>query len=188
MKKVLLITGIVGVVGFLTWHFYNQYKLLKKTCINFAGYVIHALSIDRIAIEIKLLVRNKSDIAITLQKYDFKIYINGTYVSSLKSKPAPANMPEATRLALGYAPQTIERGAQSPLNLMVDIDPKNAVSTVFTSGLLLNYNQAVVKIEGEISVNVGGLALESYPVKLEKKLKDMMPDPTAKTATDDDCA
>lgn len=161
MKKLLVITGIFGVGGFLAWHFTNQYKLLKNTCFTFGGFVINSLSKNGVSMAIKLNLRNRSDLSFALKGYNFNIYINNTLVTT----------------AYSNATQVIERDSFAPLELLIDINPKTFVKPGFLTSFILNYGQAMVKIEGSVSINAAGVPVNKVPVKIESKLMDMMPAP-----------
>lgn len=159
MKKALFISTLIGVAGFLAWHFANQVSLLKKTCFAFNGYKINSIKKDDINIEIYIKLRNRSDIAIALNGYNLDVFINNTKVSTLASN----------------LKQVIDRDSFAPLTLMVDIDPTKLLNASFLSGFLLNYNNAIVKIQGTVSVNAGGISKDNIPVLMESKLRDMLP-------------
>jgi LEA14-like dessication related protein len=160
MKKGYIIGGLAILAGItvIGMHLAKQIRLLKTTCFNFAGYKIHTLSKDGVKIEIVLNLRNRSDIAIVLKSYNFNVSINNTQVSVISSGVA----------------QVIDRNSYAPISLMVDIDPKKLLDLRFISGVLLNVNNAMVKIQGRVSINAGGIPA-SMPVLIESKLRDMIP-------------
>lgn len=165
MNKYWVIGGVTAVVGILTWHFLHQVNLLKKTCFGFNGYTIKELNINKIVIELRLKLRNKSDIAFTLRSYNFDIFINNTKVTTAASN----------------VPQVIDRDSFAPLTLMIDIVPKNILNPAFLSGFLLNYQNANIKIQGTMSINAGGVSKSALPVLIQSKLRDMLPSSNAKT-------
>lgn len=163
MKKALIIGGILIGVGALAWYIKRQANLLKDFCFNFVGYKIINLNRDRITIELKLDIKNKSDIDVTINGYNFDIFMNGAYVSKVLSKKV----------------QKIAKHGFSILNLTVDIEPKKNKSLAnwdFLSRVLLDVNNIKVKIKGDLSATALGINAKNVPVDLEMKLKEMLPD------------
>ena len=158
MKKVLITAGLLLTAGFLTAHFVRQAKLLKQTCFNFGGYKINTLNKDKINLEIYLNILNRSDISVTLKSYSFNVYLNNTKVSTLVSN----------------TPQYVDRNGFAPLKLEIDIIPKDILNFNLLSNLLLDFNNAMVKIQGTVSINAAGIP-KSIPVLINRKLRDMVP-------------
>ncbi len=151
--------GMGLTLALASWHFYNQFSLLKRTCFGFNGYSIKELNINKIVMEIRLKLRNRSDIAFELKGYNVDIFINNTKVSTIASGTA----------------QTIDRDSFANLVLPIEILPKNILNKDFISGFLLNYQNAIIKISGSVSINAGGISKSNIPVLMESKLRDMMP-------------
>ncbi len=168
-------TGLIIAAGALTtavaiygiWHFGSQYKLLKETCFSFDGYEPLALNKDHIKIEISLKVRNRSEIELDIRGYEFDISINNYKVSKVFSK----------------APIKIKKQGFTTLKLIVDVNPKSVGNLNFLSGLLLNYQESVVKIKGSLTVKTGGILAKHIPITAESKLRDMIPQPGAPEKT-----
>lgn len=157
--KHYIIGTILLLAAGLTWHFTNQLSLLKKTCFGFNGYIIKELNKNKIVIELRIKLRNQSDIAFELKAYNFNVYINNTKVTTVTSTQ----------------PQTIDRNSAAQINLLVDVVPGNILNPNFLSGFLLNYQNANIKIQGTASINAGGINKSNIPVLIESKLKDMLP-------------
>ncbi len=168
MKKTLIFAGVVALVGFGIWYAADQYKKLTDVCFNFDGYDIQKINRERITILVKLKLKNKSDLAITLTSYDFNIFMNGAAVSRIRSNKA----------------QLIKSNSFTVLSLLIDVEPKNVKSLAnwdFISQILLDVNNVKIKIQGTIGAHVSGIGVKSLPISVESKLKDMRPDPNVKS-------
>lgn len=163
MKRVLIIAGVLAGIGGLAWYFYNQANLLMKYCFNFTGYKIITLSRDRITIEVRLQIKNKSDIDITLTGYKFEVFLNSAYASTIEQKKT----------------QIIKANSFSELSLKIDVEPsknKQLANWDFLSRLLLDVNNIRVRIKGAVSASALGISAKDVGVNLEMKLKEMLPD------------
>ncbi len=158
-------------LGFGAYYIYSQYKKLTNICFTFAGFEISKINRERITITIKLNVKNQSDIAIKLNSYDLSAYLNGAYVAKITSINPISNKPMVL--------DTIAPNKFSVLSLVIDVEPKKSKALAnwdFISKILLDVNNIKIKIAGNLSVNVSGIGVKSFPVTIESKLKDMKPD------------
>lgn len=163
MKRVLIFAGIIGIVGGLAWYLHRQANLLMQYCFNFTGYQIIELNRSKIQIEVKLQIKNRSDLDITIQGYEFDVYLNGAYVSKINSKKN----------------QKVAKNSFSILSLLINVEPaknKDLANWDFLSRLLLDYKNIKVKIKGSVSATALGISAKDVPVDLEMKLKEMLPD------------
>jgi hypothetical protein len=164
MKKGWIIAGLAVLgAGLATWHFSKQIRLLKQTCFSFGGYKILALTKDSVKIQIKLNLKNLSSLAFVLKAYKFNVFVNNKLVAT----------------TISNTPQTIEYNAISPIVIDIDIVPKDVLDIKALSNLLLNANNAIIKIQGSVSVNAAGIPASNVPVLIESKLRDMIPAPGA---------
>jgi len=163
MKKVLIISGILVGIGALAWYLKRQANLLMEYCFNMVGYNITTLTRDRITIELKLQIKNKSDLEVTVNSYDFSAYLNGAYVTKIRSNK----------------PQKIAPKGFSVLYLLIDVEPrknKDLSNWAFLSQILFDVANIKVKIAGGVSVSALGISPGVIPVDVEMKLKQMLPD------------
>jgi LEA14-like dessication related protein len=163
MKKVLIISGILVGIGALAWYLKRQANLLMEYCFNFVGYKITTMTRDRITIELQLQIKNKSDLEVTINSYDFSAYLNGAYITKVRSK----------------TPQKIAPKGFSVLSLLIDVEPrknKDLANWAFLSRILFDINNITVKISGGVNVSALGISPGVIPVNVEMKLKQMVPD------------
>jgi LEA14-like dessication related protein len=163
MKRVLVIAGILAGIGALAWYLKHQANLLMQYCFNFTGAKIINFSRERITIEVKLQIKNKSDLDITISGYDFDVFLNGAYATHVSSN-------KQTKVA---------KRSFSTLALLIDIEPKknkDLANWDFLARLLLDVNNIKVKIKGTVSATALGINATDVPVDLEMKIKEMMPD------------
>jgi LEA14-like dessication related protein len=165
MKRVLVIAGVLAGIGALAWYLHNQANLLMQYCFNFTGYKMINLSRDRITIQLSLQIKNKSDLEITLTGYNFEVFLNGAYATTISNSKV----------------QKIGANSFSTVNLTIDVEPqknKSLANWDFLSRLLLDVNNIKVRIKGAISASALGISAKDVGVNLEMKLKEMLPDKT----------
>lgn len=165
MKKVLIVAGILAGIGGLAWYLHYQANLLMKYCFNFVGYKIHKLNRERITLEVQMQIKNQSNFDLTINSYDFNVYMNGAYVTKVSSKKS----------------QLIKAKGFSVLSLMIDIEPKKSKELAnwdFLSRILLDVNNIKLKINGSLSATAIGVSAKDIPVNVEMRLKEMIPDKT----------
>lgn len=163
MKKALIIGGVVIGLGALAWYIYRQANLLLNFCFNFVGYKIHTLNRDKISIELKLSIKNRSGLDVTIDSYNFDVFMNGAFVTKIRSNKN----------------QVIAKHSFSVLSLMVDVEPKknkDLANWDFLSRVLFDVNNIKFKITGTVSAKALGISASNVPVDIEMKLKEMLPD------------
>lgn len=169
MKKIVVLASVIA-LGFGAYYLYSQYTKLTNICFSFAGFEISKINRERITITVKLNVKNQSDIAVKLNSYDLTAYMNGAYVAKITSINPISNKPMVL--------DTIAPNKTSVLSLIIDIEPKKSKALAnwdFVSKILLDVNNVNIKITGNMSVTVAGLGVKQFPLTIESKLKEMLP-------------
>lgn len=175
MNKVAIIAGLL-LLGVGGYYVYNQYTKLNSICFTMSGYEISKINRERITIIVRVNVKNKSDIPIKLNAYDFGIYLNNAFVGKITSVNPISNKPMVL--------DTIGPNAKSVLSLVIDVEPKKIKSLAnwdFISKILLDVNNTVIKITGNISATIAGFGIKNYPLLIESKIKDIKPDNSVPT-------
>lgn len=155
-----------GLISYGFWHFSSQYKLLQGTCFSFAGYKPLALNKDHIKIEISLKLKNQSDLDLHIRGYQFDISINNHPVTTVFSKQS---------VTVNRRDPVTGSPSFTILPVVIDVNPQTLGNLNFLSGILLNYQEALVKIKGSVSVKTSGILLSHLPINTEKRLRNMIP-------------
>lgn len=164
--KWILGLSIVGVVVGFAYKVMTEAKKLADFCYDFGGYKLTGLSLNEITMDIIVRIKNKSNVNVVLSGYNFKVFVNGTFISRV----------------MGNKPQPIFAGKKEPIVLGIVFDPREVLKGLFTVNNLvtagLDQSKIIVKVSGYFSVNVGGVKVDNFPKEMESSLADMLkPDP-----------
>lgn len=170
MRKLILISALVGLGTAAFLYFRKQTDLLKQFCYEYTGYKIVSASLQQVVVALMFNLANKSQWEITINSYDFDIFLNGKFVSRVTNSQA----------------QTIAAGAKSPVTITMAVRPgdilKNATDIALISGLQQNIGDAKVMLKGSLSATFGNaIPIKNYPVELVFNLKDILANTGEKT-------
>jgi hypothetical protein len=175
MKKIGIIALIIGGAGLLTWTAVTIYKnvmLLLDYCFNPVGYRIISLSLKRFLFEVDLQIKNKSDINVYITGYNFKIYVDGKFATTVHSS--------TDAVTGGPLRQLLKAKDFSILTLQVDFDPKDVFKAVASvteiQKAILKPEDMLIGFDGTVSIEVEGVAVKDYAYKDAYSLKYMLPD------------
>ena len=160
MKRGLIIFGIIGMAAGLTWYIRRQIRLLGDYCFEMKGHRVTYLRLQRTVVEVDLEVLNRSDIDVKIDSYAFNVSVNGTMVSRVLSK----------------GPRTLTAKGKTILTLIIDFDPRVVLKRALTVDMLTGITKGdlTISLDGTVSVSHAGIKAKNVPVKLTKKLKDMV--------------
>lgn len=156
MKKVLIISGIVLVLGSGLYYYYKrQVALLSNLTYQLLGVKLGALSGDSTDATITLRIISGSTIEAQITNLEVDVYVAGAKIGHITS-PAPIIIP-----AQGYADNIFT----------ITIDPSQVVSQAAQIvGQLISYSDASLMINGSADVKSSFLTL-SIPVSYTTTLK-----------------
>lgn len=136
----------------------NQRSMLDKTCFKPAGFVPNKLGINDTDINIKLNMKNKSDVDYYITKQIYNVFINDNFVGVIRNDNEQYILPNKT----------------SPLWLNVRFNPLkvaniswDTLTTVLSKG-----GDAKIQIKGNAKVRKGIFSF-NYPVDSTFTLKEL---------------
>ncbi len=162
MKKILIISGVVALVGFIAYKAINQYKLLMKYCFNLGDYRLNAISRDQINFEVDLEIKNNSDLTLEMLSYNLYVYLNGIKAAVVSSDKHQSLLPNQF----------------STLVLNVNINPqdiKEFQDLAVLGNILLDFKNTKIRVTGGIAAKVSGIKVQGIPVNVETTMKNMLP-------------
>ncbi len=162
MKKALIITAVLAGIGGTLWYLYNQVRLLKEYCMEFAGYKIIGASAKAVGMEIYLNILNKSNLDVTVTGYDIDVFLDNRFVAKIQD----------------IAHQLIRSEAKSRLVLPVNFAPKDLFKGIkvfqFIKNIAFQPENIVIKLSGTLSVKGGNLVtLKNLPVDYTATLREL---------------
>lgn len=148
--------GIVTIAGALA---YLQYKKLMNYTLKFKGLKIRKLSFTDFDFDIILDFVNKSKINFIIERQEYDVYVNKTFVSKLKND----------------RPTQINALSSSPLVLSVKVNPKDVLQKLGLNAvnLTLNAGKTIIKVDAKLKVKLWFFTI-NIPFVYEMPLKDMI--------------
>ena len=162
MKKVIFIVGLLAVVAGASIYIFKQYKRVMNYAYRFINLKILDIKKEFIRITVDLQVKNKSDITVTLQGYDFKAYINSVYVSDI--------------ILINQNVQ-IKPNAVTTIPLEITFDPRKLTIKDFVNWIISGVKDLSLlklKISGYISVGYKKMNLLKSPIIIERTFKQII--------------
>jgi LEA14-like dessication related protein len=122
---IIIISGLlVGCVIAFTLYVNQQIKLLKDSCWAIIGVIIRKLSLESVELTLLLKLMNRSDLAITVGKQKYLIYVNDMYVATVSKEQGFAWASQSTKtlpLDIVFNPQELlKTGVQNIVALLGD--------------------------------------------------------------------
>ena len=158
--KYFFYIGAAAVASYGAMYFINQVFLLKKTCFKPAGFVPNDLTLSNANINIKLQMKNKSDVDYYLKSQIYNMYINDQFVGVI-------NNPNK----LYIAPMKT-----TDVWLNVIFNPTQVANVSWSSliGLITGGGDVKIQIKGKAKISgTSGLWVYNYPVDEIFTLKDL---------------
>jgi hypothetical protein len=143
----------------------KQANLLKKTCFKPAGFVPNQLGLTNADINIKLNMKNKSNVEYFLTNQVYNVYISDQFVGAIKNP---------NKIAI--APATPTSPTVSPIWLNVKFNPMQVANISWDTlkGLITGGGNVKVQIKGNATVtDKSGIFRYNYPVDSVFTLKDL---------------
>lgn len=160
MNKVWWIVGVLGAgaLAVVGTRVYKQLMLLSDTCVSFTGYKLLNLTKDNVAFTLNFKLKNLSNLGLTINGYDFKVFINNTEVSTVTS----ANVVE------------LPANGTAQLSTNISFNPADFNQKLFF-GILQNFNTSVLRFKGTVAIKTIGISASKLPVDMSSKFTEMLP-------------
>ena len=168
-KKGLIVSGFIVGLGVLTYGLIKWYKYQIGQALNYCykikSYEIVKFDLNKILMNIKLLIRNRSDFDMDLYGYDIKVFINGINIAILKNNIA----------------QKVNNNSLSLITLTVDAIPKNLFKNIQQLTELILYTatdrkKVIIKVEGTVSAGSSFIKVRDLPIDISMSLDDILKD------------
>ncbi len=173
-RAVYIVFGfaILAPLLFMGFSIYNQYNKAMDFCFNTVGWRPVTFSRRRMAFEVDLEIKNKSDLDVDITDYDLDVYIDGNYAVKVKSPvDKQTGKPKSQKLP--------PRGFGT-ITMLIDFNPDEVFKSVnkmdVITGIIFDPASVKIRFKGVFSVKVSGLGIDNFPYDGQYTLKDMIPD------------
>ena len=167
-KKVVGVTllwGVFGGAAYAVYWFYRQKSLASKTSIKYGKLELVDFDFPKISVNLFLKLMNESDIPLTVQGYEFDIFVNGKPLST----------------ASWAGNVNVESGKSTLFPIRINLDLKQFAQSGLKSLLVFMQNLKSplgLLIKGKVSVKTSFATVNNLPVEqtfdLGKLLRDKM--------------
>lgn len=163
MKKAIIIGSIVIALGVLGYYLVGQVNRLKDIKYSFGKPKINALSATNVGIELPITITNTSDADITLKSANLKVYVNGAFVSDVKS----------------IVVQKVAKNNSGTIWANINFTPKDVLKGVVTkdviSSLLIDKSNIKIRISGFVNLVIAdNLAEKVLDIDIEQPLSSLI--------------
>lgn len=154
---------LIGLIGLVTVSgsiaAYIQYQKLMNYVISFSRIKIITLSTKLISFDLFIKYQNKSDITINIKDQEYKIYVNGQYVSK----------------AFNDQTSIINANSTTEIGIKVSLDPASILKTVKKSwqDILLNPENVKIRVESKLNLLLWKIIPISIPYTYDTNLKEL---------------
>lgn len=164
MKKVALTIGILLLFSTAGFAIKNQAALLGQLDFKFKGYEVKSLSLQKITVELTIMVSNKSTISFDINGYDLQIMANKKPLARLSSathQVVPALGSANIRLTVAAAPSQLLG---------------TAVSSDILSAITGDKSKILIGISGTVSGKIANaIGVKNFPININSALTDLLP-------------
>jgi LEA14-like dessication related protein len=158
VKKWLIVGGL-GVISVALAMGYLQYRKLMNYTVKLGGAKFKNISAKVFNFDLFIKFTNNSDINFVIADQEYKVYLNGKFVTKVTNGTDVTVLPKATN--------TI------PVN--IDFNPTDVLSLLgknFTN-ILLHPETITIKVDGKLKVKLYGFT-KGIPFVYEANLKELM--------------
>lgn len=161
LNKILLITGIAGILAAIGYTVWREYNLLWRYEWWFKNYIVRQLNKSRAVIDFYFDVENKSSLDVTIESYDIDMYAEGVKVAKLT----------------GTRKQLIKANAMSTFSLRADFVPQNVLNTqqiaIFIAAFT-GFGDINLQFKGHFNASHSFVKLRKFPFNYTTSLKKML--------------
>lgn len=168
MKRFFITVAVLGAVGWGLWkgfkYFSSQADLLMDYCYNYVKAEVFSMNKEKVSMRLTFEIKNKSNIDVTIDSYDFDIRFNGLLVSKATANTA----------------QELVHGGLSQFYVDVDFSPKKVFKGVanieFLASLSFDLKKIMIGTSGTVAVSHKGIKLaKGLPIDFTMSVADMIP-------------
>jgi LEA14-like dessication related protein len=152
MKKYILGAIAIGVPLYFGAYFANQYRLIKKICIQFIGVQIIQFNFQRVEFNLRLQVKNKSDLDLNIRNQDYDIFVNDSQVAKIQKVEQVTVPPQGSTV----------------VDLPTSFDPMMLLTAAIDNitDILYNKDNIRVNVKGKMQANTSYIFYNSIPIDL----------------------
>ena len=161
MKKILWITGILGLGAGVYFYYKRQWELLKNISYQITG--ISIAQISPLKLNISTTLTNKSELSFILKGYDIDISINDIKVANVQNR------------ALNQKVNAF--GGKSEIDFVTSVNAKDlgiGIQSLLSGAVEDTLEQSNIRFKGKISVKRGYLEFSNYKVDILYKLDEFL--------------
>lgn len=157
MKKILLFSAGIGLLGFVIYRYIVvQTALLKDFTYSIIGFQIQQMSASQVAFTLKIRFTNKSSIEATVSSLYADVLLNGNnvgYIVESKQFIIPAKASSDIDLYFAFQPQAI---LGSAVDLILGVFNKKSIplSIKGTAKISSSFITTTIPIEYDTEVNI----------------------------------
>lgn len=166
-KKILIASSLLAGVGFA--YLYRQYKLLYNSVYKLIGVTVYEMTARRIKFKLVWRIENTGDLSARIVNQSYRIYINGSFVSSIESKDEIL----IASNGISFLPLTIQINPSQ----LIGIGIKN-IGTILFNKSGINFG-----IQGKLDIRAGVVNLKDYTINETISLQEIID--MAKTPTEE---
>jgi LEA14-like dessication related protein len=161
--KKYLIGGLIGLVTVTGAIAYIQYQRLMNYVLSFKKIFIRTVNANYINFDLILGFENKSNVAFSIERQEYDVYVNDVYITKLKNNN----------------PVKIDASKTSDLLLNIELNPKDLAAKLNKNILVLLAapDKLKIKVDCKLKVKLWFFTV-NIPYVYEDTLKNIMSSPT----------
>jgi LEA14-like dessication related protein len=162
-KAKYILAGVLGLVGIAGAFFFIQYQKLMDYTIKPKRVKVKKVSLSNISMDVFLNFTNKSTLNFDIIEQEYKVYLNGKFVSRV----------------VNYSKNSIKAKSTSLIGVNVQFDPSKVLKVVGSNltDLLFNKDKIMIRIDMNLKVSLYGIKV-SIPYTTQDTLKNWMSEET----------
>jgi LEA14-like dessication related protein len=156
-KAKYILAGVLGLVGIAGAFFFIQYQKLMDYTIKPKRVKVKKVSLSNISMDVFLNFTNKSTLNFDIIEQEYKVYLNGKFVSRV----------------VNYSKNSIKAKSTSLIGVNVQFDPSKVLKVVGSNltDLLFNKDKIMIRIDMNLKVSLYGIKV-SIPYTTQDTLKN----------------
>ena len=161
--SISLLFGLTG-LGYGIYYFVNeQKKLLKSYCFKIKNVLIKRLKSDDIGLVIVMLLKNQSDVDVTITKMDLDVFMDGKKVADVLDDDMSINWASRqvseVRFEVAFNPQIVFKSLGNAINLVTRV--------------LTNPDNILINVKGKVSAEHSFIKIADVPIDYTMTLSEI---------------